>query len=192
MRKVARRSRQESAMSIPTNTNYAPPRSHVEDPTLAGLPFELATRGSRLGATMLDGLMFAVPLFAILFFQLPRIGITRGQTQGLGTWMALARAGSAFYVVGLIELVLLVITLVFVHQNAQTIGKRICGIKVARQDGSQATLARIFFLRYLPGALINFLPALGYVYWLVDALFIFGERRRCIHDYIAGTIVVQA
>ena len=23
-------------------------------------------------------------------------------------------------------------------------------------------------------------------------LFIFGERRRCLHDYLAGTIVVRA
>ena len=34
-----------------------------------------------------------------------------------------------------------------VQRNAQTIGKKLMGIKVARKDGSRATLARIFLLR---------------------------------------------
>ncbi len=29
-------------------------------------------------------------------------------------------------------------------------------------------------------------------YFVVDALFIFGEEQRCIHDHLAGTKVVEA
>jgi uncharacterized RDD family membrane protein YckC len=30
------------------------------------------------------------------------------------------------------------------------------------------------------------------LYTLTDILLIFGEERRCIHDYLAGTKVVEA
>jgi hypothetical protein len=33
---------------------------------------------------------------------------------------------------------------------------------------------------------------LGGFYSLIDALVIFGDARRCCHDYIADTIVVRA
>ena len=36
------------------------------------------------------------------------------------------------------------------------------------------------------------IPVVGGLFALVDVLFIFGERRRCLHDHLAGTIVVDA
>jgi uncharacterized RDD family membrane protein YckC len=180
-------------MSTPTtNNNYAPPRSHVEDPIAAPLEFELATRGSRLGASIIDGLIFGIPFFAVFLSQLSRTGVTRGASTAFGAWALLARSGTPFMVAALIELVLIAITAVLVHRHAQTIGKRLCGIKVSRLDGSRATLARIFFLRYLPTAILNVIPVMNYLYGLPDALFIFGKARRCIHDYMAGTIVIRA
>jgi uncharacterized RDD family membrane protein YckC len=81
---------------------------------------------------------------------------------------------------------------VFVYRNGQTIGKKLVGIKVARTDGSRATLGRIFWLRYLLNTVITLVPGLGGLYALVDILMIFGEARRCCHDYIADTIVIRA
>jgi uncharacterized RDD family membrane protein YckC len=88
-------------------------------------------------------------------------------------------------VIGLIDAVL-------VQRNGQTIGKKLCKIRITRTDGSPVTLARVFFLRYLISTVIRFVPFVGGLYGLTDVLFIFGESRRCVHDYIADTIVVRA
>jgi uncharacterized RDD family membrane protein YckC len=179
-------------MSTTADNNYAPPRSRVEDPAAAPIEFELATRGSRLGAKILDGLIMGGPFLVILVLGLARVGMTRGQTV-FGIWsQVLAHAGPGLYIGGAIELALFGVTVALVYRNAQTLGKKLCGIKIARLDGSRATLARIFFLRYLPGAILNLVPVIKYCYGLANPLFIFGEARRCIHDYIAGTIVIRA
>ena len=62
-----------------------------------------------------------------------------------------------------------------------------------RSDGSEAELWRLIFLRGLPQWLVsglgNLLPIINLL-TLADVLFIFGKPRRCLHDYIADTIVV--
>ena len=44
---------------------------------------------------------------------------------------------------------------------------------------------------FLPG-LIGAIPLVGTVFSLVNICFIFREDRRCIHDLMAGTHVVEA
>jgi uncharacterized RDD family membrane protein YckC len=66
------------------------------------------------------------------------------------------------------------------------------GIRVVRRDGSHCGLARIFFARYLPVTLLGAVPFVGGLVSLVDALLIFRDDRRCLHDEIADTIVVKA
>jgi len=67
-------------------------------------------------------------------------------------------------------------------------GKRLLEIRVVRSDGSQASLGRIFWLRNVVNGLLGIIP----LYAIIDVLFIFGQRRQCIHDLIADTIVVKA
>jgi len=73
-----------------------------------------------------------------------------------------------------------------VVRNSQSIGKKIMHIKVVRSDGTPVTLGRLFWLRNVVNGLISIVP----LYGLIDALFIFGESRQCLHDKIADTIVV--
>lgn len=80
------------------------------------------------------------------------------------------------------------ITLLLVARYGQTMAKRVLEIRVVRSDGSQASLGRIFWLRNVVNGLLNAIP----LYWLIDSLFIFSERRQTIHDLIADTIVVKA
>ena len=80
------------------------------------------------------------------------------------------------------------LTISTMKRNGQSIAKKILGIKVVRSDGSPASLGRIFWLRNVVNGLISIIP----LYGLIDALFIFGESRQCLHDKIADTIVVKA
>jgi uncharacterized RDD family membrane protein YckC len=180
-------------MSTPSNNNFAPPRSVVADVPAEDSNSEKATRSSRLAATIIDGLLFGVPFIPSYWMAYTTMGVAaRARPTPLGLWVAAAATGAMFWMAGLIALVLIAITTLFVYRNGQTIGKKLLGIKVARTDGSRASLARIFWLRYFLNTLIAFIPFIGPFYPLIDALVIFGEARRCCHDYIADTIVVRA
>src|SRR5882757_1934491 len=184
-------------MVTPSNNSFAPPKSTVADVAAADAGTEKASRGSRLGAIILDGLILTIPFAPSYVIALPGV-ISRAKVAGPGkmgafsAWGAIAGTGGWFYFGLLAAICTLTITAVLVHRNGQTIGKKLLGIKVARTDGSRATLARIFWLRYLVSTLISLIPLVGSVYGLVDALLIFGEAKRCCHDYIADTIVIRA
>jgi uncharacterized RDD family membrane protein YckC len=178
---------------VSTPNNYAPPQSVVADIPSTDTPYEKATRLSRLGAVLIDGLIFTIPFIPSYVAGLSVMAHTRmNRYNYVAVWSAMASAGILFYVAVLINLVLIVITTVLVYRNAQTIGKKLLGIKVARTDGSRASLPRIFWLRYLLNSLITAVPFFGTFYFLIDSLMIFGEQRRCCHDYIADTIVIRA
>jgi uncharacterized RDD family membrane protein YckC len=151
-----------------------------------------ASRSSRLGASLLDGLIFSLP-FAPAYISAVASTLHAAQRMSaLTLWTAVLATGALFYVALAVDVVLWIIVAVMVHRNAQSIGKKVCGIKVARSDGSRATLGRIFWLRNVANYAIRFVPVLGPIYGLVDVLMIFGDQRRCCHDYIADTIVIQA
>ena len=79
----------------------------------------------------------------------------------------------------------------FLHHYAQTIGKRFLNIRIENLDGTKATFSRVLYWRYIPISLVAQIPGLGPLIGLVDALFIFRSDRRCLHDHIAGTRVMQ-
>ncbi len=175
-----------------TPNAYAPPQANVADVSPGG-EVVLAGRLARLGAAIIDGLIVGAILYTPV-----------AVTGALGTAAAdLVRTQNsfAFYSVflsgaGAVSLVLFlgwaIITFRLVAANGQTIAKKLLGIKVVRSDGTRATVGRIFWLRNVVNTLISMIPLIGGLYALVDALFIFTERKQCLHDKIADTIVVNA
>ncbi len=69
----------------------------------------------------------------------------------------------------------------------RSLAKLWLGLRVVRRDGSPVELWRIIVLRNLVVHVLA--QACGFV-GLIDALMIFGEERRCLHDHFADTIVV--
>jgi uncharacterized RDD family membrane protein YckC len=170
---------------------YAPPRAAVRDivdPSLEAVPAERATR---LGAAILDSFVFMLMVYTPLFIGGVVVGVTSSNTASGAaaaadnTNLAIGVAG-VFTFIGLIAW--LVITIVLMRRNGQSIGKKATGIKVVRSDGSPVSLSRLIWMRNVLNWIISIIP----LYGLIDALFIFGESRQCLHDKLADTIVVKA
>jgi uncharacterized RDD family membrane protein YckC len=167
----------------PAINPYAPPRAAVRDVFDASAAAEPAERGTRLGAMILDSIIFGVMVYAPIFIIAVAGGASGADGEAAGTMMTVG------FIVALIGFVAWSwLTIRYVQQNGQTIGKKLLGIKVVRSDGSPISLGRIFWLRNVVNTLISVFP----FYALVDILFIFGESRQCLHDKLADTIVVKA
>jgi uncharacterized RDD family membrane protein YckC len=81
----------------------------------------------------------------------------------------------------------------YLSKYSQTIGKRILKMQIVRiEDGQPAGFGNGFILRTLCnnviGGLLFFTAG---AYFVIDACFIFRDDRRCIHDLIAKTKVVD-
>jgi uncharacterized RDD family membrane protein YckC len=163
---------------------YAPPRAAVSDVADPAAGLELAGRGTRLVATILDSIIFSLAFYLPLFVFGGDASIS---PEGEVDWSPMF--GSVGGIVACIGLVVWGwFTYKFVKENGQSIAKKLLGIKVLRSDGSLASVARIFWLRNVVNTALSFIPPYG----LVDALMIFGEQRKTLHDRIADTIVVKA
>ncbi|MES1192486.1 MAG: RDD family protein [Steroidobacter sp.] len=187
-------------MNTPSDQSnrYAAPQAEVQDVDDDHEVGQLAGRGERLGAILLDWLVFVVLCYLPILIGLGTSGIKaiinfvmtkdRSVLQNLeGKTIA-----AGFAIAGVGALIALIINIYFVVKNRQTIGKKLMKIKVTRTDGSTVSIARLFFLRNVVNALPGMIPIIGRLYFFVDSLFIFREPRRCVHDYIADTIVVKA
>jgi uncharacterized RDD family membrane protein YckC len=149
---------------------------------LSEADIEAAPRWSRLAARIVDMLLWFAPLIFIFFPCL-------GPVIALLGW-----------------LVLLIAQIWMLVTRAQTLGKKTLNIYIIRSDGNIPhigwLLVREFAIPVISGLLqyggarhenpMDFmLLGLGSSLWLIDALFIFGPTRRCLHDYMAGTHVVK-
>ena len=177
-------------MVTPAN-NYAPPKSEVAD-VVQGDDIK-ASRGSRLGASIIDALIVLVPMIPAYMHALPLIARAGPgmRPNTFAVWGAIASTGGWFYLGLLWMVIMLIINGILAYRNGQSIAKKWLGIKDVRTDGSRVSFARIFWLRNVLNICISYIPLIGPFYGLIDSLFIFGPAKRCVHDYIADTIVVR-
>jgi uncharacterized RDD family membrane protein YckC len=142
----------------------------------------LASRWLRLAAALIDSLIGGgsslVIIFLVLGYDLQRLGAADLPTKAL-----LALMGVALFM--LFHGYLLA-------KNGQTIGKKLVGIRVALLDGAVPPFVPLILKRYVPVWLVVQIPIVGAFINLANILFIFRADRRCLHDLIAGTMVVKA
>ena len=141
----------------------------------------LAGRGARLGAYMLDWVIVGVISMVVVF----SLGWFDEMAAG-GTGAAVRTALVALVAYGAVNGY-------FLAQRGQTVGKRAVGVRiVSGKTGDIVPVWNSFGLRVALVQLVFQIPIVGILIALADALFIFGERRRCLHDFLAGTLVVDA
>ena len=166
------------------DTRYAPPAALVADvnPDLP-LSGHLASRWRRLGAVMIDALLSIAVLW--LVGRYPPLNVWANANPDIWAlhfnWLSVA--------IGLV--VFLVLQSYLLATRGQTIGKALLKIRIVRTDGQRASALRIIGLRYSWGLVFNLWPPASMVYSLIDTLMIFRRSRRCLHDAIADTTVVN-
>lgn len=127
----------------------------------------LASRGARFGANVIDILLAYVPFF---------IGAIIGKETGLS-------------IGGVLTLGVVIYQSVLVSTTGQTLAKKWLGIRIVKMDGSPVNFVSGVLMRFLVGRI---LLAPVPLYSLIDAVWIFKDEQRCLHDMIASTKVVVA
>lgn len=145
---------------------------------------ELASRWKRFGGALIDGLItlaVTLPVMAIT-------GVLKQTQQG----HPMTIGQRVFFFIFSIA-VFLVIQGYLLAKHGQTVGKKLVGSRIARiTDGQIFSIGPLLGLRYLPLWVIYQIPFVGVIFSLADVLFIFRKDKRCIHDLIAGSQVVNA
>jgi uncharacterized RDD family membrane protein YckC len=163
---------------------YAAPRSAPSALDTSASVAELAPRSSRFLAVLTDLLVLVLPTMASALIAPAMVEL------GGDVGAVLSIVSSVL--LGLLFIGLLVTNLVWLHRYGQTIGKRLLKVRIVRTDGSRISLARVVFLRGLPLGLVGAIPVLGQIVAVLNPLMIFRSDRRCLHDLIADSKVVNA
>ena len=158
---------------------YKPPQAVVGESSQES---QLASRWQRLGGALIDGVIMMVVLFPLLMLL------------GLASLSAAVEPSFTHQLVST-AIGLAVFTAIqgfTLHTRGQTIGKIALGTRIVAADTQQLVpIGKLLGLRYLPLYLVSAIPLIGSVAGLINILFIFRTDHRCVHDLIAGTVVVR-
>lgn len=158
---------------------YAAPKAALEG---ADTGLELASRWARLGAAFVDGILLSVIIIPLQW------------ASGVFQYAMRGEQPPIMYTLGFLVLGLVLFFLIngkFLLSTGQTIGKKVLSIRIIDQNNQVPdvpTYAKRYGVYFLPGQI----PFIGGILSLINLLFIFGEKRTCVHDMVAGTRVVVA
>lgn len=171
-------------MSEAEDQRFAPPQAHVAD--VATGEVVLANRGTRFVAALVDGIIVACVIWAVLMIPALRPLVEAQQKASVAGF---SNVNIFSVVVGLAGFLLVqgwpLLT------RGQTVGKMLFKLRIVRTDGSSVDPVRLLGLRYGIGILMNINVGVSMIWGLVDSLLIFRESRRCLHDSIADTQVIK-
>lgn len=164
---------------MPNENPYATPEAEVD---VEETGVVLAGRGARLGGAIIDGILVSIIVVPLIFVS--------------GIWDR-SLAGTYTIQDGIVSVVLALVAFTILNgyllaNSGQTIAKRLLGMRIVSvADNSIVPLPKIIGLRYATIYVIGQLPFVGGIFGLINALFIFREDRRCLHDHFAGTHVIK-
>lgn len=165
----------------PLENPYQPPDSVITAPTSRPEPL-LPSRWRRLGAAAIDmaiGLVCSIPVFV---YQIQVLGIEWGEPLSIEH-----EAGVFVYS----ALMFFMVNGYLLIKRGQTVGKFALGIKIATAYYAKPSLFSLTVIRTYAFWLLSYHQWLAIV-GLIDVLFIFRKDKRCLHDHVASTTVVDA
>ena len=140
----------------------------------------LAGRGARLAAYLIDWVLVGVVAGVIGYYAGLVERLMQQDTEAV-VWLA---------VIGMV--VYAVINGRLLATRGQTVGKMAAAVRIVDARTREIVpFWKSFGLRVLVIQALASVPSVGAIFSLVDILFIFGERRRCLHDHLAGTVVIR-
>ena len=146
----------------------------------------LAGAGARLVAVILNNLV----AFASMIPGMILVGVGSSGQQGdsITTVQAIGIGVVALGAIGLF-----IYQLMLYLRTGQTIGKKLMQVKVVSfTDGTVPGFGGLIGLREIVPGIIAAIPVIGVVFYIVDVCFIFRTDRRCVHDLMANTKVIEA
>jgi len=165
-------------------TPYTSTEEDVIDEVITDSEPPLAERSTRLLAAIFDAIFAIFPCGLVLSI----VSSVRGVP------METLLQGSAFEVLvqSLGGIAVWALVNFYTLRNGQTIGKRILKIQVVDvESGKIPSLANLVLLRFGLFALLSQAGVSGFAVAVANPLMIFGEDRRCVHDYLARTKVIK-
>ncbi|MCY3003678.1 MAG: RDD family protein [Planctomycetota bacterium] len=162
---------------------YAAPKATVVTEAGPRARLKLASRGERFAAALVDNLVY-LPCLLPLFLGNGFRAFIDPRYEELPNAAGWAGIGLAF----LIGLAIFGVQIYLLVTEGATLGKRVMRIRIVTVDGEPVGALQILLLRTVLPGLAGFMCS---IFSLIDALFIFGEQRRCVHDLMAGTVVVS-
>jgi len=163
------------------NNPYQAPDSIAQKPANADAP-ELASRLYRFLGAIIDGLVQMIIIGPIIYFT--------------GIWGAMMQSNSnislstsvGLFVAG--ELIFLALQGWLLFNRQQTIGKALLNMRIVGMEQDSVPVGKLYGLRYFVFHVLAQLPGINLI-MLIDPLLIFRSDRRCLHDHLAGTQVIQ-
>ena len=148
--------------------------------------FKLGSRIERLAAFMIDEL---IAIICLLPLGTTFLSAIRTNDQE----MMVNAISDKFEMVLFLTFVPIIIQAYLVTTRGQSIGKIVMSLRIVNaKDGTNPGFLKAFFVRRILPAPLFFLPQILLLYSVVNVLFIFRSDRRCIHDWIGRTIVVES
>jgi len=141
-----------------------------------------ASRWDRLCASLIDSLIMMVIIMPVMYLTGGFDGVSKGVQPSLGYTLLMGLFGIVVFII---------INGKLLTTNGQTVGKRARGIKIVTLSGELPSIKKHLLKRYGVSFLIVYVPLIGQILSLANVLIIFGKQKRCGHDYLAGTLVVN-
>lgn len=163
------------------NNPYQTPTAEPA-PAAADSAASLAGRGQRLAGALIDTLASLVIIGPMLYFS--------------GAWATMMETGTldlvgtlTWFIIG--EVVFLALQGYLLFNRQQTIGKWLLNMKIVGIEQDPVSAGKLYGVRYLLMHVLAQIPVLNLA-MIVDPLLIFRKDKRCLHDLLAGTQVIEA